>query len=744
MSLAAAGVAVTAPAAGQSATSPWPAEQLSSAKPTELPQVTVTAPKHKMPAQKPQETPAVPAVPNGVVIDGGPPVTQTTAGPVSGYRALTSQSATKTDTPIEQIPQSVAVIPRTVIEDQRPVTQDDLFRNVSGVSAMPPNEFIGYIYKVRGFAADRFVDGLPNYWDGGDNISTVNTERLEVLKGPAGILYQAGLDPGGGIINTISKLPTATRSYETGVMAGGYRLWNPWFDINQPLNSNGTALFRVTGDFTRSRDYIDVIEHRRYSLNPTLKFDNHDGTALTIQGRFSAHEFEAYPGLPGAGTVDRSLFTTRPDLFPGPSNLPKSNTTYDGVTVRLDREFNDVWSMDAATRVGHTTLDEFVQFPASANPALSPTPIAGSTFLYFNSHFPIDSREISSNVNFIAKSTVGAAKNVFLFGIDYDNVADKVSANVDQVSGPGTVDFANPAFPAYTLPTTPAFNANNRYENSGLTAQLQSTLWDRVHLLTGVRLAHVRMHTTDAVAQTDFISDTWKPLPRAGAVVDLIKGISIFGDYSESLRGVPFFNGATAPKPEESRQTEGGLKLALPSGFSATLAYFVITRRNVVNLLPGSVITAVQVGEQRSKGVDADVIWQPIRGLSILASYAHIDAYIVEDQLYPSGNTLDRVPKDSGRLWANYKFQEGTLRDVSIGAGLYASSRQATALDNLYFTPGFITFDAKVAYEKEHWSLALIGKNLTDRRYFQPFPQGLGTVAPGEPLTVYAVATLKY
>jgi iron complex outermembrane receptor protein len=684
--------------------------------------------------------PPAEALPAGVVLRGGPPVTQTTAGPVSGYRALTSMSATKTNTPIERIAQAVAVIPRAVIDDQHALTQSEAFRNVSGVSGMPTNDRIGYAYKVRGFPADRYVDGQPNHYDGGDFLSLVNTERIEVLKGPAGILYQAGLGPVGGIINSVSKLPTATPSAQAGIMAGGFGLVNPWFDVNQPLNKAGTALFRMTGDVERSRDYIDVIDHQRYSVNPTLALDDHDGTALTIQGRFSSRELQAYAGLPGAGTVDRSAFTVRPDLFPGDRDIAKTNTTYNGVTVRLDRELNDVWSMNAATRVSQTTLREFVQFPTSPNPALSPTPVFGSTFAYLNGYFPLDTRELSSNVNFIAKGAMGPTRNVLLLGADYDNVSDK--ARVDAAFA-GLVDLTNPVFPTYAMPTTSVFNADNTYQNSGLTAQLQSTIWDRLHLLAGVRLAHVRMHGTDAAAQTDFVTDAWKPLPRVGAVVDLVPGISLFADYSQGFRGVPFFNAGTAPKPEEAEQTEGGLKLVLPSGFTGTLAFFTITRRNVVNLLPGSPFVAEQVGAQRSQGFDMDLTWQPLPGLSILASYAHINAYVIQDQLYPAGNRLDRVPADSGRLWANYKFQSAPLRNFSVGAGFYAASRQATALDNLYFTPAFITFDAKIAYETDRLSLALVGKNLADKRYFQPFPEGLGMVAPGEPLTVYLVATVK-
>jgi iron complex outermembrane receptor protein len=302
--------------------------------------------------------------------------------------------------------------------------------------------------------------------------------------------------------------------------------------------------------------------------------------------------------------VDRSAFTIRPNLFPGTPDLPVGTTSYNGLTVRLDRELNDIWSMNAATRVSELKLHEFVQFPTSPNPALSPTPVFGSTFAYLNGNFPLDTHEVASNVNFVAKGTVGATKNVFLLGADYDRVADKVRFDA---AFAGLVDLTNPVFPAYAVPTTSAFNSSNSYQNSGFTAQLQSTAWERLHILAGLRLAHVEMHGTDSVAQTDFVTDAWKPLPRLGAVVDIVPGISAFADYSQGFRGVPFFNAGTAPKPEEAEQTEGGLKLVLPSGFTGTLAFFTITRRNVMNLLPGSPFVGEQIGEQRSQGFDADL-----------------------------------------------------------------------------------------------------------------------------------------
>jgi iron complex outermembrane recepter protein len=702
-----------------------PAEQAS----ITLPPVTVYG------SRKPQRAPAEKPAPAVVPENGGPPVEQTTAGPVSGYRALTSTSATRTDTPIERIPQAVAAIPRAVIEDQRPLTQSEAFQNISGVAGMPTKSVVGFAYKVRGFPAERYVDGLPVYGDGGDNYSLVNAERIEVLKGPTGLLYQGGIGPVGGTINSVSRLPMPNRFAEAGVITGSYGLWSPSVDLNQPLNTAGTALFRFTGDYEGSRDFVDVVERRRYSLNPTFQFDNRDGTVLTIQGRFTSRVFTDYNGLPGAGTIDRSTFSIRDTLYPADPNVPRTRNDYNGLTAKLDHEFNDVWSMNAAARVSKFSLFERGQFFAPA------TPVFGSTFSLLNFNYLVDATELTSNVNLVGKGMTGLIENTLLLGTDYDSVADHNRANG---SFAGIVDLANPVFPSYSVPSAALFNANNTYQNSGVTAQLQSTLWDRVHVLAGVRLAHVRIHGADAVASTDFITDAWKPLPRLGAALDIVPGVSVFADYSQGFRGVPFFNSPEPPKPEEAEQTEGGLKLVLPSGFAGTLAFFTMTRRNVANLLPGSPFQAIQVGEQRSQGFDLDLTWQPLPGLSILGSYAHIDAYIVQDQFYAAGNTIERVPKDSGRLWVNYKVQQGPLRDVSIGTGLYAASRQASSLDNVYFTPAFITYDGKIAYETDRWGVALVGKNLADRRYFIPFPASTGMIAPAEPRTVYLIVKAKY
>lgn len=667
----------------------------------------------------------------------GPPPTLTTAGPVSGYRALTAISSTKTETPIERIPQTIQIVPRTVIDDQVSLTQSEAIRNVAGAAGVPPTVLNGVGYKVRGFDAERYVDGLPNYIDAGDHTSLVNTERIEVVKGPGGLFFQSGVGMTGGVINTISKLPGAAPSYRAGFIGGGQGLRNPWFDVNRPLGSG--VLFRMTGEFEQARHFIDVIERGRFSLNPTLAFVK-DGTSLTVQGRISRRDHQVYVGLPATGSLDRSLFTLRRDLFVGPPDLPKSTSETLGVTARLEHEIDSVWSLRSAARFSE------IRYRDRAQSYLSHAPDLGTSFVMFNLGTPWDAREVSANADLIGRFTVGETRNTLLFTADYNRVADSLAI---WSSPAGLTDFAVPApmFPAYRDPIgtgTITFEADNVNINSGVAAQLQTTVWDRLHLVAGARWAHVDFLGSQPFGSGRYHSVESKVLPRFGVAFDLVAGVTPFAGYSEGLRAVRFFGGQGTPKPEEAEQIEAGVKLALPYGISATLAAFDITRRNVVSSAPGNPLLQVQTGELRSRGFDAAVVWQPLPGLSMLASYAHIDARLTQDAVLQPGNRLDRVPADSGRLWLQYKFQDGWLRGVSVGAGLYAASRQAIGLDNRFFTPAYATLDARIGYDAETWSVGIVGKNLTNSRHFEPYPYAQGRVAPAEPLTVLGFATLKH
>ncbi|QCK88050.1 TonB-dependent siderophore receptor [Phreatobacter aquaticus] len=688
-------------------------------------------------AQQSQPT-ALPQVDVQSTQQDGAGTERTTAGPVQGIRATTSQSATKTQTPIEQVPISIQVIPRQLIDQQGALSQTEAFQNLAGFQALPVINYGQQNHKVRGFAAERLTDGLPNYFDAGARDLLVNVERVELLRGPQALLYSGGANAIGGVLNVISKLPTDRRFAEFGITAGGRSFYSPWFDINQPLNSEGTVLFRITGQFEGTRSNIDVLDRQSLSISPTLTFTNNTGTSLTVQGHYSRRAQQDYSGLPTVGTIDRSTISIRDTLFPGNPSVPKATSDLASLTMRFDHAFNETWSTFTTARIATSAFNEPSQGLVSNQPSAAP-----STFDVYNLVVRERLNEVSLNSNLVGRFQTGPAQHRLLFGVDYNRVTERGGMWGDFV-GTG-VNYLNPVFPTYTE-SGPFWGtyiaANNAYRTMGATVQVQTSIWNRLHLLAGVRVANLQINDNDAAIAKTHESSNTRVLPRVGAALEVLPGFSLFAGYAEGMKPVTFYTGLAPAKPEESKQLEAGIKLHPGHGLSATIALFELTRRNV----PTSVgFLSVQTGEQRSRGVEVDATWQPNRNWSFLASYAYVDAFLVRDgNAALVGQPLNAVPRNSGRLWANYKFTEGTLDGLSIGGGLYAASDQVVELGSAWRTPAFVTFDARVAYQYQNWTIALTGKNLADRRYFIPYPYFSGRVAPAEGRTAYLTVSTKF
>lgn len=740
-------------------------------------------------------------------LDLPPGTTLTTAGPVYGYQALSAMSSTKTATPIEQIPQSIQVVPRSVIDDQQSVTITEALHNVSNVQATNPRSIADtqlYPIKLRGFGAEQWLDGLPIVYNAGDRDAFAHVERIEVLKGPSAILYGGGAGaPIGGAINIVSKLPTDVASAESGFKFGSHAFLQPYFDINQPISPN--VLFRVTGEYTATDSFIDVLEQDRYSINPALTLTNRTDTSLTIQGRVSKTMQQTYQGLPVTGTLVGAFDIDR-DLFIGPRDIERSYSEAQGVTIAFDHKFNDIVSANLKARYNWSQSEQNTQVLVSADPT-GATPLIGhSTWALANSELAQEQEEFIVNPNLMARFNLGPARNTLLFGGDYSRIKDRSHFGADYlgnacaaffgtttffgfplcaVNGASLVDLQNPTFnipysdPAgqYFDTTSPAAapppfgfgpiaqvltfsDARSTYTTKGLYGQVQTSLFETVHLIGGVRLANLEIDYFEGAigppAQQRFLTDETKVLPRAGAVIDLFDGVSVYGSYSEGMKGVPFSGRFPEPKPEFSDQVDVGFKFNLGGQLSGTLSYFEINRENVAAStgLGTGVLT-----NQRSTGYEADLLWRPTPNWQVIASYGHTDAVFTDEfrayqlpaddltvinVMAAKGNQIPGVPEDSGRLWVNYSFGEPMLKGWSVGAGVYAASGSMVDNANLYKTESYFTVDAKVAYEAEKFAATLNIKNLTDEEYFVPYSFLGGQVASGDDRSYYGTVVVRY
>ena len=341
------------------------------------------------------------------------------------YNAKFSTSATRTDTPIKAIPQSVQVVTRKLINDQQNVTVSETLRNVSGL--IPNNVLYTPAVestRIRGFRAEQLLDGFTQYYNPGDRESTNNLERIEVLKGSNAVLYSGGSgSPVGGVVNMVSKLPKSNAFGQFGMKLGTEAFYQPSIDVNQPINDK--VLTRFTGEYTNAGSFLDVVETERYNLNEAITFTNNDSTNFTIQGRIAKWQQQGYQGLPATGTVAGD-FKIRPELFIGPKDIPLSHSDYYGIWATLDHWFNETWSVNAKARYSESEFNEMAQsIRGEGQNFTAEIPIQGSIWGLANTELFQQQVENSFLFNVLAQFDYWHSQNKVLFGADYSKFDDQ-------------------------------------------------------------------------------------------------------------------------------------------------------------------------------------------------------------------------------------------------------------------------------------------------------------------------------
>jgi iron complex outermembrane receptor protein len=675
-------------------------------------------------------------------------IVETTAGPVQGLRALTADTATGARTPLREVPQSVAVVPRSVIDSQQSRTVGDALRNVASVQVNDPRSTPAFDSTLlRGFSAEQFLDGLTLYqYAPGDRESLINVERIEVVKGPTAILFGGGSGAAaGGVINIVSKMPEAAPFGRAGITIGTTPLAQPFFDVNRPITD--TVLFRMTGEYSFSEGDVDVVETERYNINPTLRVTDNDVTTLTLQGRFSRWEQPEYQGLPATGTVAGDFRIGR-DLFIGPEDIEDSFAETASATATLTHRFDETWSARAIARYSASEFEENVQTIFGADGFVADAPFtAPSTWAFANAELFQEQEELSFAASALAEFGYGPTRNKLLVGADYSALDDEGFLQFTDFLG--FVDLANPVFD--TPYADPGNGVNDLFvENRtmGVYAQIQSSVHDRLHVVGSLRLGSVEVdYRNDGTGGSASTEET-RLLPRIGAVFDVTDALSVFASYGEGLRGQPFLEFVGEPEPEESRQVEAGVKLDFGFGLSGQVALFQIDRTNVP-VTDTATFLSVAEGEERSRGVDADLVWKLTDDLSLIASYAYVDAEFTEDAptfsgVIPAGNKLPGVPEHAGRIWAEYAFPQPGLAGLSIGAGVYAQTGEKIGDNNRFESDGFYTVDAALRYQAERFDAALSVRNLTDQEYFDRYNYFGGRVAPSEGIAAFATVAVTF
>ncbi|MBD2775785.1 TonB-dependent receptor [Iningainema tapete] len=697
-------------------------------------------PQQPQPSQKPAPSkPESETQPDKPSSSGDEPIELVVTGEQDGYRTPDATTPTKTDTPLRDIPQSIQVIPQQVIKDQQVTRVGDALRNVSGVQ-QPANTSRSHfdIFFIRGFSSVNegvLRNGLRDRTNTRIGSEVANLERIEVLKGPSAALYgQGGL---GGTINLITKQPLQDPFYSVEAFVGNFDFYRGAIDFSGPLNSDKTLLYRLNAAGESSGSFVDFVESQTYFVAPVLTWLISDKTKLTFEAEYVNSPKRDEWGLPAEGTVLPNPNGKIPlNRYVGEPTEEDNRSAF-RVGYNLEHRFSKNWQVRNAFRASFFRNTAETNFPASLRP--------DKRTLQRNSiktlAAPTDIYTLDSYI--VGKFNTGSIQHQIVAG--FDLFRELNSTNLETRTS--TIDIFNPAVRTFASTISRQDNKFTR-DALGLYIQDQITLFENLKLLLGGRFDIISEKYEDFIPITrpEKFRQNEAFSPRVGIVYQPIKPISLYASYNRSftqVTGTTF--DTTLFEPERGTQYEVGIKADLNDKISATLAFYDITRSNVLITNPSDTRFSLQVGEQKSRGIELDIGGEILPDLNIIASYAYTDAYVSKEPLRPQlvDNTLNNVPKHSASLWTTYEIQTGSFQGLGFGLGFYYVGDRQGDIANSFEIPNYVRTDAAIFYKRNNFRAAVNIKNLFDITYFESVTNNL-RVYPGAPVTVQGTIAWEF
>ncbi|PIG93003.1 TonB-dependent siderophore receptor [Gloeocapsopsis sp. IPPAS B-1203] len=661
---------------------------------------------------------------------------------LEGYSVPNATTATRTNTELRDIPQSIQVLPQRVLEDQQVNRLSEALRNVSGVSV--GDSFGGSLDRVnlRGFQSDVLLeDGFRrgSFILRGTSNDTELIERVEVLKGPASVLY-GNLEPG-GVVSVVTRQPQTDPAYTIGTVVGSFGLVRPSIDLTGPLDPDQRLLYRFTALYEAEdgfRDYEQDVN--RFVLAPALTWNLSDRTALTFNFTYADAERPFDRGLPAIG--NRVADVPRDRLFQDPSAITQTEEL--SASYRLTHNFNDNWQLRNSFR--YLSVDTF-------DFRIDSWIIEDDGTLDRRWRSNDDYDEVYSfQTNVVGEFTTGNVEHTLLAGVDFN----RSTTQGTQRRLPGDPSFFLNIFTQEGDPisrpnlddlTLVVRSDTSRENNVGLYLQDQITLSESLKILAGGRFDVYDLQSVDSLSNTEAEDTVQRFTPRLGVVYQPSREVSLYGSYSQAF--TPNIFGRTADgsflDPELSEQFEIGVRGEFADGrLIANLAAYNLTKRNVAGPDPLDSDFAIAVGAIRSHGIELDVTGEILPGWNAIASYAYTDAEITEDNYYPAGNRPNNVPRNSASVWTTYEFQNGNLQGLGFGVGLFFVGERTGDFDNTYELPSYVRTDAALYYRRDNWRAALNFQNLFDVNYIRNSEGYREANAPGAPFTVIGSLSITF
>lgn len=633
--------------------------------------------------------------------------------PKDSYIAKRNSIGTKTDTPLSETARSISVITREQMDNRSVADFAEALAYTPGVtSAIYNGEGNTYSMNIRGFNYDGAYNNgssrLGSYY--GSNFDMYSLERVEVLRGPASILYGAGSP--GGIINNVSKRPTKEPLRELQLQSGNNQ-FNGALDLSGPASDDGKLLFRLTALKSDEDLYIDSSTKKHSFIAPALTWQPTENTSLTLlsyfqqddsRGATEEHYKKVY--LPGSSFYGSGISSK---TYFGEPSFDRSKLNQSQIGYVLEHKINDIWTATQTASHFHTSM---TQQGVSADSLDATNQIitrsTKATGRYGNSD--------SIDTNFQAKWSNGAIRHTTLIGFDYQ------TGSYNWRWGGGSAPDLNLTAMNYGQSiTTPAYSyiTEGTTKQNGYYLQDQLKVGERWTAILGGRYDRYDNTFRNISYGTTTITDQNAFSGRAGIVYDAGNGIKPYISYSESFEGQGGSDRhGNAFKPTTGKQYELGVQFE-PKNSNArfTAAIFDLRKQNVTTTDPADTLFQIQTGEIASKGLELEANMQAFKNLNLTLAYTLLDNKVTKDN-DPAivGRRTQDVPRHSASLWLDTVKPGDKVQGWSFGTGLrYIGSRY-----NYYNTRKFdsaILTDAMVRYDSGGWRYVLNATNLFNKHY---------------------------
>ncbi|MEH2066861.1 MAG: TonB-dependent siderophore receptor [Nostoc sp.] len=487
---------------------------------------------------------------------GDEPIELVVTGEQDGYSVPDSTTATKTDTPQRDIPQSIQVIPQQVIKDQQITRISDAVRNVSGVTIQGDYANLSDTYNIRGFTT--YATLRDGFYAIGNFVNPTNIERIEVLKGPASVLY--GQFEPGGVVNYVTKKPLDYPYYSAEFTAGSFSTYRPSLDFSGPLNSDKSILYRLNVAYENSGSFVDFLNEKVLSIAPALTFKLGKATTLTFQYEYLNADRTFYDGL----LPDPNVFNVPINRFLGePGDYYSAQSHFINLTV--NHSFNKNLQIRSAFSVKLTDGDDLAFRPESLD-------ADGRTVLR---RYAVDRnlyRNYSLQTDLIGNFNTGPVQHQVLLGLEWNKDLLGFDYLRSSTSVTPSIDLFNPVYGASPPPEFDEGSERERYGRDTIAFYLQDqvTLLPNLKLLAGGRYDFINRKNTvrplDPTGNNLIGDESVDRLyneafsPRVGIVYQPIEPISIYASYSRSFNPSDSrtVDGTQLP-PERGTQYEVGL-----------------------------------------------------------------------------------------------------------------------------------------------------------------------------------------